>query len=354
MTLRFIVSVFLFTCIIVPVKQAFSEDVHTADLQTQPQVESHAVILMYHRFGEGTYPTTNIKTEQFIQQLDFFENNGFKVWPLSKIVHHLKNKIQMPDKVLAITIDDAYLSVYQIAYPLMLDRKIPFTLFVASGVVDDNYVAYMDWEQIKDMADHGVELGNHSANHLHLVQNKEKVSNEISSSQLRIVEMTGVEPKLFAYPYGEFDLDVGRQISNLNYTGFGQHSGPVGESSDFRYLPRFPVSEQYADMSALTDKLYSLPMPVLDVKPVDAITNLTRPLMMVTLQRALSGKDTLTCFVSGQGAAQIRWVGESRFTVQAKKPITIRRSRYNCTIKDVKTGRYFWYSHMWLRPDISE
>ena len=107
-------------------------------------------------------------------------------------------------------------------------------------------------------------------------------------------------------------------------------------------------------MNALKDKLYSLPMPIAEVKPEKTITSLTRPLMMVELSRDIQAKNSLQCFVSGQSAANIRWLSDIKFTVQAKKPIALRRSRYNCTIKDVNTGRFYWYSHMWLQPQISE
>jgi len=341
MNIRVIANLILLLSLIVPVKLAWA-------------VESHAVVLMYHRFGENKYPSTNIKTEQFIQQLDFFESNGFTVWPLEKIISHLKNKSPIPDKTIAITIDDAYLSVYQIAYPLMLDRNIPFTLFVSSSVVDKAYSSYMDWDQIKDMADHGVTIGNHSAKHLHLVENKQAVRSEVVIAQKRIKEKTNVDTTLFAYPYGEYDVEMTRELRSLDYIAFGQHSGPIGEASNFQALPRFPVSEHYSDLNALKDKLSSLPMPVIDRKPKKIVTFVPMPLMMITLDRKVKLKNSLQCFVSGQGRANVRWVDENRFTVQAKKPIVLRRSRYNCTIKDANSGRFFWYSHMWLRPQIPE
>jgi len=338
---KLIVSVFLLVCILLPPKPVFA-------------VESHAVILMYHRFGEDKYPATNIKIEQFIQQLDFISEKGFNVWPLAEIVHHLQNKIPMPDKVIAITIDDAYLSVYQIAYPLLLERNLPFTLFVSAGVVDKAYSAYMNWPQIQDMVGHGVSLGNHSLNHFYLVEQKDQVDSEIMSNQKRIAEMTGLQTLLFAYPYGEYDLEIANKVEALNYVGFGQQSGPVGENMDFRFLPRFPVSEQYANMQGFQDKLYSLPMPIAAVKPEEIRISLAVPSMMVSLKKPVLAKDSLRCFASGQGQANVRWMSQSRFIVQSKKPLVLRRSRYNCTMRDPVSGRFLWYSHVWLRPEIGE
>ena len=68
----------------------------------------YATVLMYHRFGEDRYPSTNIRIEQFESHLDMLASGGYHIWPLSKIVDHLQQGLDMPDKTIAITIDDAY------------------------------------------------------------------------------------------------------------------------------------------------------------------------------------------------------------------------------------------------------
>ena len=71
----------------------------------------HAVILMYHRFGEDRLPSTNIRLDQFDAHLEKLSNGNYSVWPLAKIVSHLQKDMPLPDRTVAITIDDAYLSV---------------------------------------------------------------------------------------------------------------------------------------------------------------------------------------------------------------------------------------------------
>jgi hypothetical protein len=50
----------------------------------------HAVILMYHRFGEDRLPRTNIRLDQFDAHLEKLSNGNYSVWPLAKIVDHLQ------------------------------------------------------------------------------------------------------------------------------------------------------------------------------------------------------------------------------------------------------------------------
>ena len=67
---------------------------------------------MYHHFGDDRYPSTNIQLAQFDAQLNFLETSGFHILPLPDILNRLASGQALPDKTAAITMDDAYLSVY--------------------------------------------------------------------------------------------------------------------------------------------------------------------------------------------------------------------------------------------------
>jgi hypothetical protein len=109
----------------------------------------YASVLMYHRFGEDKYPSTNIRIEQFEAHLDFISKGNYTVLPLSKIVDHLQQGLDLPDKTVAITIDDAYQSVFTEARPRLKARNFPYTVFVATQPVDRNQPGYMSWDQIR-------------------------------------------------------------------------------------------------------------------------------------------------------------------------------------------------------------
>ena len=61
-------------------------------------VPSHAVIFMYHRFGEERYPATNIRLNQFEAHLNHLDEGGYRVWPLDRIVAHLVEMVEMGRK----------------------------------------------------------------------------------------------------------------------------------------------------------------------------------------------------------------------------------------------------------------
>jgi len=79
--------------------------------------QSSASVLMYHRFGESDFPSTNIKMEQFEAHLKEIKSGDYNVLPLTDLVDKLKAGEELPDKTLSITIDDGYESIYEKAYP---------------------------------------------------------------------------------------------------------------------------------------------------------------------------------------------------------------------------------------------
>ena len=321
--------------------------------------EPRAVVFMYHRFGEDQFPSTNIRIEQFKEQLQFLRENDFTVLPLEEIVDALQTHTPLPDKSVAITADDAYLSVYEVAYPLLQQFDYPFTVFIAPKTVDDGVSAYMSWQQIREMHENGVTFANHSLNHDYLVRREkgesgeawaERVADDIAQAQQRLIAELGDAPALFSYPYGEYNLPLMEIVAAQGYTAFGQHSGSIGPLSDVRALPRFPMAEAFADMASFRTKALSLPMPVSHQDPVDPQTGDKRPILTLTLAPSDLNTDQLACYLGGK-QLPIQWIkpGES-FSVRADRDLPAGRSRYNCTAPDSSSPRYYWYSHQWILP----
>ncbi|WP_455198157.1 polysaccharide deacetylase family protein, partial [Kaarinaea lacus] len=144
--------------------------IHHAVADQAPYGEKQAVIFMYHHFGVSQYPSTNIRLEQFDAQLQYLADNDYQVWPLTKVAQYISAGKEFPGRVVAITIDDAYDSVYLEAFPRLRSRKWPFTVFVSTDGVDKRYKSYMTWDQMREMKQQGVTFANHSASHDYLVR----------------------------------------------------------------------------------------------------------------------------------------------------------------------------------------
>lgn len=325
-------------------------------------VPSHAVVFIYHRFGDNRYPSTNITLKQFRAQLDWLAKNQYRVWPLPRIVEYLKAGRALPDHVVAITIDDAFRSAFVHAYPLLKARGWPFTVFVSTGAEDAHLPDYMTWNELREMKNHGANFGNHTVNHAHLTFHRkgetdeswaDRVRKDILGAQARLqAELgprTNESPKLFAYPYGEYDKELTELVNGLGYVAFGQQAGAIGEPLDPRALPRFPIEEHFGNLSSFILDAQSLPMPVKSVSPWGPnITNNNPPRMLVSLAPGRVPPAALHCYLNGPPMT-VTWLNaaKTRFSVQAGHVLGVGRSRYNCTAR--VHGRYYWYSHMWLR-----
>ena len=322
------------------------------------RADDSAVVFMYHRFGEDRYPATNIRVDQFRQQMEYLRDGGFTVIPLEELLAFLSGGQPLPSKAVVITVDDAYLSVYEVAYPLLLEYGFPFTVFVATNPPDHKLPGYMKWDQMREMAGKGVTFANHGAGHIYMVERlpgesegqwQSRVAADIEKGWRRLTEelpapMAGV----FAYPYGEYDSGVAEILKDRGYIAFGQQSGAIGRLSDQRALPRFPMAEAFAGMDGFRTKALSLPMPVTEVVPWDPVTDDPLPEITITLAESPARLGQLACFVGGQGKVDVSWIEPNmRFAVRPIKALGKGRQRVNCTAPR-SDGRYFWFSHQWI------
>ncbi len=318
----------------------------------------NAVVLMYHRFGEDRYPATSIRLDQFDKQLSYLEKNGFSVVPLTAVVKALEGKGTLPDDAVAITVDDAYRSVYENAFPRLKARNWPFTVFVSTDAVDKKFKGMLTWDQMREMASQGVTFANHTASHAHLTvkrpQESEteylgRIRGDIERAQKRLEKELGSAPMWFAYPYGEYSERIADLVKSMGYVAFGQQSGAIGPLSDTRALPRFPMNESYGNMKGFKQKIRSLAMPVTKISPFNPVTSNPRPRLEIALAKNRAQSDRLACFVSGQGLVKHEWVAPGRcFSVRAQSDLPPGRNRYNCTMPNRDGSRYYWFSQQWV------
>jgi len=101
-----------------------------------------ALIVTYHRFSEkGDAATTSARV--FREQMDYLASR-YRVVPLSTLVEHLESDSDLPPGLAAITIDDGYRDAYEIAFPILHERKMPATLFVVTDFLDQKTWIWTD------------------------------------------------------------------------------------------------------------------------------------------------------------------------------------------------------------------
>ncbi len=307
-----------------------------------------AVVLMYHRVGESKYPTTNTTVEQFEAHLAEIREGGYRVVPLRDLVTAIRDKKRIEDKTIAITVDDAFLSVYREGWPRLKKAGIPFTLFIATDAIDKRTGGYMSWDQIRELRDAGVTIGSQTALHPHMpVLSRERLKEELEKSSRRFREELGSTPDMIAYPYGEYSLAVGEVAREAGFiAGFGQHSGVVNPSSDFFYMPRFTFNETFGDVSRVRMAARALAIPTADMTPPDPFLgpgDVNPPAFGFTVKGpAVKRLPRLSCYASHEGKVNVERLGERRIEVRMTRPFPAGRTRINCTMW-APGGRWHWF-----------
>lgn len=312
-----------------------------------------AVIVMYHRFGEKSFPSTNITLKQLDEHIRILTSGPYTVLPIPDIIKRMKNNEPLPARTVGISIDDAYRSTFTEAWPRLKKAKLPFTVFVSTDHIDNNLRNMMTWDQIHTLVKNGVTIGHHTASHLHMADHSnDKNKRDIEKASARFKKELGFIPKLFAYPYGEASLQTMSLMRNSGFqVAFGQHSGAFDRSSNKFYLPRFAMNEAYGSPSRFKTAVNSIALPVAEVTPEDPLIKADNnpPAIGFTITQPLKRLKQLTCYASHAGRAKHIQLGDHRIEVRVEKPFPVGRTRLNCTLP-ASEGRWHWFGWQYYRP----
>lgn len=318
----------------------------------------HASVFVYHRFGDSRYPSTNIELPVFNQQLEYLKQNNYTVLPLGQIVDLLKSGQELPERCVALTVDDGYLTFMTGAMPLLRQYGYPATLFVNTDSVGGN--SYLNWQQLRQLQHEGVEIGNHSSSHPYFVSNEinqplvwsEQSIADISNAQVAFSEHLQLKPQLFAYPYGEYSPQLELLIEEMGFkAAVAQQSGAMTGDLSFYSLPRFPMGGPFATFSGFKNKLAMQPMPVVVQQPNNpVIQEHNPPVLTFELQSADLNLNSLRCYVQGQDPVAVERLESGLFRVVAKQPLTGRRNKYTLTAQSRDGRSWYWFSQLWVQP----
>ena len=298
--------------------------------------------LMYHRFNENKYPSTNIQMDIFKKQIKIIKELKYNFYdPKDLEENYHTPKIE---KKILITIDDAFLSFYEVAWPYLKEKNIPFILFVSTQTVGKN--GYMTWNQIKELEKENIAyIGNHSHTHSYLVDIKnEDFIYDIDISSSIFIDKLGYNPIFFSYPFGEYSALIKKYISKNFKFSFGQHSGVIDINKDRYELPRFPINEKYGDLKRFEFLVNLNPLQYEILYPLDKyLTSNNPPKFLVKFFNEQKNIDNINCF-SDEGS---KWkksniiLNKNILKLIFRQKFNFRRGRINCSLNDNGIWRWF-------------
>jgi len=299
--------------------------------------------LMYHRFNENKYPSTNIQMDIFKEQIKIIRNLNYRFYNPEDLENNFY--VIKKEKKILITIDDAFSSFYEIAWPYLKKERIPFILFVSTDAVGKN--GYMSWEEIKEVEKASfVQIGNHSHTHNYLVDLKnEDFINDIITASTIFNKQLGYNPIFFSYPFGEYSSLIKKYISDNFKFSFGQHSGVIDINKDRYELPRFPINEKYGDLKRFEFLINLYPLQYKVLHPDEKYLTFSNnpPNFFVKFFNKQKNINNINCF-SDEGdkweKSNISFKQEI-LTLNFREKFKFRRGRVNCSLNHNGIWRWF-------------
>jgi glycosyltransferase involved in cell wall biosynthesis/peptidoglycan/xylan/chitin deacetylase (PgdA/CDA1 family) len=187
------------------------------------------VFLMYHAIGSGERPSRYVLPQpRFRRQLAWLRLRGRPVISLDEYVTCRAEHRLPPARAVVITFDDGYADTAELAAPLLEARGLGATVFLVSGRMggtnDWGTVSattgrpLMSWDQARELAGRGFELGAHTESHPHLPElDGQDAVREIAASRAGVEEAVGVPVRHFAYPYGERSPEIEAAVLELGF-----------------------------------------------------------------------------------------------------------------------------------------
>ncbi|GIR25455.1 MAG: polysaccharide deacetylase [Alphaproteobacteria bacterium] len=306
--------------------------------------ESNITVLMYHRIGDDKYPSTNISKELFEEHIKYLVEENINVLPITELSKYLKKEINLPNKTVFITFDDAYKSFFQNGFPILKKNKLPFSIFVSSHYVSNAEESdFMSWSMLKEVSESNGLILNHSKSHESLVgMDIQTLKKEIEQNQIEIEKNIGEQPKIFSYPYGESSKNIEEVLKLLNYEiAFSQHSAPIHFNQNIYRLPRYALNDEFGSLKRFKMILKTKPLEIFQSSFDDSIIN-TDKFHFSFLSKIPS--KFINCFINNS-ASMIKKDRGEKVNLYLSKLKNGVRYRINCTYINQK-GEIFWYGKM--------
>lgn len=206
------------------------------------------LVLCYHAVSDDWPAEIAIRPAQMEAQLEWIVARGYRGATFHDAVH-----LRPAPKTLAVTFDDAYRSVLELAEPILTRLGLVGTVFVPTAFAGserpmswpgidcwldgphERELTPMSWEELAGLAARGWEIGSHSLTHPHLTEIADAdLATELGDSRRECEKMLKRPCRSVAYPHGDVDERVVGVADRVGYTAGAALPSPL-------LHPEFPL-----------------------------------------------------------------------------------------------------------------
>lgn len=192
--------------------------------------EQFTPILLYHHINvlpahmSRAMRRWSLSPQKFESQLDWVENHGFHTVTMEQLIDHLKHGLNLPPKPIVLSFDDGLKEHYSVVLPILKKYHFVGTFFIITDSV--GHSAFMNWKQILEMRDDGMDIEAHTLTHPDLsALPHEQAFYEIAGSKAILERHLNKPVTVLAYPYGCYNDDTIAIAKAAGFEGAARVSG---------------------------------------------------------------------------------------------------------------------------------
>jgi len=186
-------------------------------------------VLCFHKISsrfcmEGTWTTPR----RFAAMIDRLLAGGWSFLDEDGYLRALDTPDAANARRVFLTFDDGYAHLIDTALPILLQRSVPFHVFLVTGFTGRANAwdlslgrppfRHLDAGEIREMAAAGVTFGSHTASHGDLTRlTGDAVRDDLVRSREAVGELTGHPARTLSYPFGRYNAFVRAAAREAGY-----------------------------------------------------------------------------------------------------------------------------------------
>jgi peptidoglycan/xylan/chitin deacetylase (PgdA/CDA1 family) len=206
------------------------------DIQREPP--DVVPVLMYHDVAEPpvsrAFRRFVVPPALFAEHLHALNESGYEAGRVRELPDRL-----YPRQAVVVTFDDGFATIAEQALPALAERGMTATLFLPSAFVGGRATwlasvgeggrRLLTWQDARDAAAAGFEIGSHGHRHLELdILDQRQLEQELAVSKQVLEDETSCIVQSLAYPFGYHDRRVRASAAGAGYgaaceVGYGLH-----------------------------------------------------------------------------------------------------------------------------------
>ncbi|MDZ5443009.1 polysaccharide deacetylase family protein [Micromonospora sp. 4G57] len=183
-------------------------------------------VLCYHSVGDVRRDGTlrwAVSPGDFDEQMALIRERGRTPMTASGYAAVLRGLAPLPPRPVLITFDDGFPDLAEVALPVLRRHGLMATAYVIAARVGvappSDGDPSLDWDQLRELHSHGVEIGSHSRSHRALdCLRPSELHQEVVGSRQVLEDGTGTSVRSLAYPYGYHSIAVRTAVRAAGYS----------------------------------------------------------------------------------------------------------------------------------------